>query len=188
VALAGVFLSAVGGADEGRSTRGSDPPPPSQDRQRATRAPDIYFAATRQAVADAMLQLAGVTANDVVYDLGSGDGRIVILAAQKYAAQGVGIEIDGGLVETARRTAREGGVEDRVRFVIGDLFDMDVSKADVVTLYLSASINASLEAKLRRELKPGARIVSHQFPIGRWMPDRTVAAVDGTDLYLWTIR
>jgi SAM-dependent methyltransferase len=156
--------------------------------QRPARAPDIYFAATRQPVADAMLQLAGVTATDLVYDLGSGDGRIVILAAQKYLARGVGVEIDPMLVEASRRTAREGGVEQQVTFVEGDLFSADLSRATVVTLYLSASLNASLEPKLRRELKPGARIVSHQFPIGGWAPDKTVRAVDGTDLFLWTIR
>jgi predicted RNA methylase len=149
--------------------------------------PDVVYVPTPQAVVDAMLQLADVKANDVVYDLGSGDGRIVITAARKYGARGVGIEIDPALVETSRRTARDGGVDRLVQFAHGDLFDADLSSADVVMLYLSASINASLEPKLRRELKRGARIVSHQFPIGRWPPDRTVRAIDGTDLYLWTI-
>jgi len=151
------------------------------------RPPDIYFAATRQPVVDAMLQLAAVTAADVVYDLGSGDGRIVILAAQKYGASGVGIEIDPKLVQTSRQIATDGGVDQRVRFIEGDLFQADLSMATVVMLYLSASINESLEPKLRRELKPGARIVSHQFPIGGWKPDQVVRAVDGTDLMLWVI-
>jgi SAM-dependent methyltransferase len=181
LAISAVTLAAGGQARVPVTPNAPDGRPPS-------RVPDIYFAATRQPVADAMLQLAGVTANDLVYDLGSGDGRIVILAAQKYGARGVGIEIDGRLVDTARRTAREGGVAERVQFVEGDLFDADLSQADVVTLYLSASINARLEEKLRRELKTGARVVSHQFPIARWAPDRTVRAVDGTDLHLWTIR
>src|SRR5262247_3190982 len=118
---------------------------PPQPATTQTKGPDIHFTPTRQAVADAMLQLAGVTAKDVVYDLGSGDGRIVILAAQKYGARGLGVEIDRTLVASARQTAREGGVERLVQFVEGDLFDADLSKADVVTLYLSASINASLE-------------------------------------------
>ena len=102
-----------------------------------------------------MLQLAAVTAADVVYDLGSGDGRIVILAAQKYGASGVGIEIDPKLVQTSRQIATDGGVDQRVRFIEGDLFQADLSMATVVMLYLSASINESLEPKLRRELKPG---------------------------------
>jgi SAM-dependent methyltransferase len=151
------------------------------------RQPDVYFAPTRHAVADAMLKLARVTADDVVYDLGSGDGRIVILAAQKYGARGVGIEIDPRLVAISREVAREGEVEDRVRFVEGDLFTADISAATVVTLYLSPGINLQLEAKLKRELRPGARIVSHQFPIGDWTPDRAVRAEDGTDLFLWTV-
>lgn len=152
------------------------------------RAPDIHFAATQQAVADAMLQLAGVGPGDVVYDLGSGDGRIIILAAQKYGARGVGIEIDPALVQRSRQTALEGAVDDRATFIEGDLFTADVTAATVVTLYLSPTINLDLEPKLRRELKPGSRIVSHQFPIGRWEPDRVVRASDNTDLYLWTIR
>jgi SAM-dependent methyltransferase len=151
------------------------------------RAPDMYFAPTREEVADAMLQLAGVTAEDVVYDLGSGDGRIVILAAQKYGARGVGIEIDPRLVRISREVAREGEVEGRVTFVEGDMFAADISAATVVTLYLSSGVNRQLEPKLRRELRPGARIVSHQFGIGRWVPDRTVRASDGTDLFLWTV-
>ena len=149
--------------------------------------PDIHFVATPQPVADAMLKLAGVTPGDVVYDLGSGDGRIVILAAQKYRARGVGIEIDPRLVEISRQVAREGEVDDRVTFIEGDLFAADLSKATVVTLWLSETVNARLEAKLKRELRPGARVVSHQFPIGRWPPDRQITA-DGEDIYLWTIK
>jgi len=134
-----------------------------------------------------MLQLAHVTRDDVVYDLGSGDGRIVILAAQKYNARGVGIEIDEHLVEISREIARDGAVADRTQFIQGDLFDVDISPATVVTLYLSEAVNARLEPKLRHELKPGARIVSHQFPIGSWTPDDTMT-VDGETLFLWTIR
>ena len=151
-----------------------------------TRAPDVYFASTRQAVADAMLTLAGVTAGDVVYDLGSGDGRIVILAAQKYGARGVGVEIDPKLVALSRELAREGGVADKVSFVEGDLFLTDITPATVVTLYLSTTINADLEPKLRRELRPGARIVSQQFRIGGWPPQQTIVAA-GQELFLWTI-
>ena len=152
------------------------------------RAPDIFFVPTWQPVVYQMLDLAAVTKTDVVYDLGSGDGRIVIIAAQKYGARGVGIELDAKLVEVSRQVAREAEVADRVTFVQGDLFQADISKATVVTLFLSPTANAELEAKLRRELRPGTRIVSHQFKIGRWAPDRTErAADDGTELYLWTV-
>jgi SAM-dependent methyltransferase len=156
--------------------------------QRPSRPPDIFFVPTRESVADAMLQLAGITPDDVVYDLGSGDGRIVALAAQKYRARGVGIEIDPKLVATSWEVAREAGITDRVTFVEGDLFTADISGATIVTLYLSTGVNRQLEPKLRRELKPGTRIVSHQFPIGTWKPERTVRAEDGTDLFLWIVR
>ena len=142
---------------------------------------------TPQPLADAMLRLAGVTKNDVVYDLGSGDGRIVVLAAQKYGARGVGIEIDHRLVEISRDVAREGEVADRVTFVEGDLFTADISKATVVTLWLSTTVNLRLEAKLKHDLRPGTRIVSRQFPIGAWPPDQTVHVGDEI-LRLWTIR
>lgn len=153
----------------------------------APRTPDIYFAPTPQRVANEMLSLAAVTSRDVVYDLGSGDGRIVVLAAQKFGARGVGIELDRRLVELSRQVAREGDVAERTSFIEGDLFTTDISAATVVTLYLSPTVNRELEPKLRRELKPGTRIVSHQFPIGRWTPDRTTRASDGTDLYLWIV-
>src|SRR5262249_42580894 len=132
-----------------------------------------------------MLKLARVTPSDIVYDLGSGDGRIVILAAQKYGARGVGIEIDPKLVALSRTVAREGEVADRVTFIEGDLFDADLSRATVVTLWLTQSLNARLPPKRFRELKPGARIVARQFPLSV-APDRT-QTVDGEDLFLWTI-
>ncbi len=154
--------------------------------QAPSRAPDIYFAPTRHNIADAMLSLASVGPHDVVFDLGSGDGRIVILAAQKYGAIGVGVEIDPLLVQRSRQVAREGAVAHRVTFTEGDLFAADISPATVVTLYLNHSTNLRLEPKLKRELRPGTRIVSHQFPIGRWVPERTVM-VDGVPLFLWTV-
>ena len=153
----------------------------------AAKTPDIHFAVTPQPLADAMLTLARTTKQDVVYDLGSGDGRIVILAAQKYGARGVGIELVHRLVEVSRTVAREGEVADRVTFVEGDLFTADISKATVVTLWLSTTVNRRLEAKLKRELRPGTRIVSRQFPIGAWAPDQTVTVGDEI-LRLWTIR
>jgi SAM-dependent methyltransferase len=155
--------------------------------QNPARTPDVHFTPTRYAIADAMLQLAAVTANDVVYDLGSGDGRVLILAAQKYGARGVGIELDPALVATARQIAAEGGVADRVTFIEGDFYLSDLSKATVVTLYLSPLINKRLEPKLKAELRPGARIVSHDFPIGDWTPDVRQEADEAT-LMLWRIR
>jgi cyclopropane fatty-acyl-phospholipid synthase-like methyltransferase len=155
-----------------------------QDRPAKT--PDIHYTPTRHAIADAMLQMAQVTRSDVVYDLGSGDGRIPIIAAQKYGARGIGVEIDPGLVEASRMNARDAGVMDRVTFITGDLFTVDLSSATVVTLYLSPSVNALLEGKLRA-LRPGTRIVSHEFPIGRWTPDAT-KQVDEATLFLWRVR
>jgi hypothetical protein len=155
--------------------------------QRPSRSPDIFFAPTRQPIVDAMLRLAGVTAKDVVYDLGSGDGRIVVLAAQKYGAKGVGIELDPKLVVLSRQIASDSGVGSSVTFIEGDLFTADISPATVVTLYLSASMLRDLEVKLKAELHKGTRIVSHQFPIGRWEPARTIT-VDGANLYLWVVR
>jgi SAM-dependent methyltransferase len=156
--------------------------------QRPTRAPDIFFVPTWEPVVYQMLELASVTKDDVVYDLGSGDGRIVILAAQKYGARGVGIELNPRLVEISRQVAREAQVTERVHFIEGDLFTSDISAATVVTLFLSSSANDELEPKLRRELKPGTRIVSHQFGIGKWAPEKTVRAdEDRTNLYLWRV-
>jgi SAM-dependent methyltransferase len=156
--------------------------------RRPARTPDMYFVPTWYPVADEMLTLAGVTPDDVVYDLGSGDGRIVILAAQKYGARGVGIELDPRLVDISRQVARDGEVTDRVRFIEGDMFEADLSEATVVTLYLSYSVNRRLEPKLRRELRPGTRIVSHQFSMGTWTPDKRVQSKeDRTDLLLWIV-
>ena len=149
-------------------------------------AQDIHFAATPMAVADAMLRLARVTPADVVYDLGSGDGRIVILAAQKYGARAVGIEIDPQLVALSRQVARDGEVASRATFVQGNFFTADISAATVVTLWLSEGINARLAPRLRRELRPGTRIVSHQFHMGDWTPEAT-ARQDNEDIFLWTV-
>jgi SAM-dependent methyltransferase len=157
-----------------------------RDPQSPPRPPDVHFAATPMPVADAMLKLARVSSNDVVYDLGSGDGRIVILAAQKYGARGVGIEIDPRLVELSRTVARDGEMTDRVTFIEGDLFAADISAATVVTLWLTASVNARLTPKLLRELRPGTRIVAHQFPLGPWTPEQTVR-VGGEEIFLWTV-
>ena len=149
------------------------------------RTPDVHYTPTRHAIADAMLQLASVGADDVVYDLGSGDGRIPIIAAQKYGARGVGIELDPALVATARQNASDAQVTNRVSFLVGDLFEADLTDATVVTLYLSPNILKRLEPALRG-LKPGTRIVSHQFPIGGWVPEKRIT-VDEAELLLWVV-
>jgi len=135
-----------------------------------------------------MLELAHVTAADVVYDLGSGDGRIPITAAQRYVARGVGIEIDSTLVRESNSRLAQSGVVDRVRFVNQDLFETDLSEATVVTVFLLPRVLDRLLPKLRRELKPGTRLVSHQYHFGdEWPPDET-RDVYGLTIYLWTIR
>lgn len=153
--------------------------------QAPLRTPDIHYTPTRHFVADAMLQLAGVTAGDVVYDLGSGDGRIPIIAAQKYGARGVGIEIDARLVAQSWGNANEAEVANRVKFVVGDLFEADLSDATVVTMFLSPAIMKRLMPRLRA-LKPGTRIVSHQFQMPGWPPDGR-RKVDEADIFLWSV-
>lgn len=149
--------------------------------------PDVIYVPTPQAAVEAMLDLAKVKPGDVVYDLGSGDGRIVITAAKKYGARGVGIEIDPALVKKARDNAAAAGVSNRVRFVAQDLFTSDIREATVVTLYLLQSLNERLRPKLIRELKPGTRIVSHMFNMGpEWPPEQTLE-VDRSRIFFWTI-
>jgi protein-L-isoaspartate O-methyltransferase len=148
------------------------------------------FATTPEDVVDRMLALARTTKDDVVYDLGSGDGRICIAAAKKYGARAVGLEIDPRLVEEARANARAAGVEHLVEFRLEDALKADVSKATVVTLYVLASGNARLRPILTRQLRPGARIVSHAFSMGpTWPADQvdhfSSAQGDEVTLYLW---
>ena len=152
------------------------------------RAPDVFYLPTPQPVVDAMLKLAAVTDRDVVYDLGCGDGRIPITAAQKYGARGVGIDIDPKRIQEANENAKAAGVTDKVRFLNQDLFTSDFSEASVVTLYLLPSLNEKLMPKLKKELRPGTRVVSHAFDMGTaWLPD-TREEVEGKSIYLWTIR
>ena len=132
-----------------------------------------------------MLQLAGVAAGDVVYDLGSGDGRIPIIAAQKYGARGLGIEIDPRLVTQSWGNANDAEVANRVKFIVGDLFEADLSEATIVTMYLSPSIMKRLIPKLRA-LTPGTRLVSHQFDMPGWPPDER-RQVDEAEILLWRV-
>jgi ribosomal protein L11 methylase PrmA len=154
--------------------------------QQPLRSPDVIFVPTPQEVVDAMLKLAKVTKNDVVYDLGSGDGRIPITAAKAYGARGVGIDIDPQRIKEATENLKNSGVGDRVKFLNQDLFTTDISEATVVTLYLLPSLNLKLMPKLNKELKPGTRIVSHAFDMGDWKPEKELD-VDGRKVYFWTI-
>jgi len=151
-----------------------------------SRAPDVPYIPTPEDVVEEMLRLAEVTRNDLVYDLGSGDGRIVIAAAKKHGARGVGIELDPNLIEISRRKARLAGVEHMVTFLEADLFRTDLSAATVVTLYLIPTMNLALRPKLLRELSPGTRIVSHKFDMGDWSPLRTVHIYDSA-VHLWVV-
>ncbi len=147
---------------------------------------DVPYVRTPQVVVEQMLELADVSEEDVVYDLGSGDGRFVITAAQQFGARGVGIEIDPELVRDARESASFAGVSDQVEFRQGDLFEADIREATVVTLYLLPSINLKLRPKLLEQLEPGARVVSHDFDMNGWAPDST-EAVGEDSIYLWRI-
>jgi ubiquinone/menaquinone biosynthesis C-methylase UbiE len=148
---------------------------------------DVPYVPTNQPVVEAMLEVAGVSAQDVVYDLGCGDGRIVVTAAQKYGARSVGVDIDPERIQEANQNAKRAGVTGRVKFIEGDLFKADIHEATVVTLYLLPEINLKLKPKLLRELKPGTRIVSHDFTMGTaWPPEKTVRIGRDT-IYLWTI-
>jgi ribosomal protein L11 methylase PrmA len=149
------------------------------------RTPDVIFVPTPQEVVDAMLKLAKVTKNDVVYDLGSGDGRIPITAAKQYGARGVGIDIDPTRIAEATANLKTAGVGDRVRFLNQDLFTTDISEATVVTLYLLPTLNLKLIPKLNKELKPGTRVVSHSFDMGE-IKARETLNVNGRTVYFWT--
>jgi 23S rRNA G2445 N2-methylase RlmL len=152
------------------------------------RTPDIFWVPTPDAVVTGMLKLANVGKDDVVYDLGCGDGKIVIAAAQQFGARGVGVDIDPQRIKESNDNAKKAGVTDRVTFVLGDIFDPNVkiSDATVVTLYLLPSLNEKLSPRLRSELKPGSRIVSHSFPMGDWTPDKT-QEIDGRSVHLWIV-
>lgn len=155
----------------------------------ALRSPDVIFVPTPPEAVAAMLKLAKVGPNDVVYDLGSGDGRIPIAAVQTFKARSaVGIDIDPKRISEANENLKKAGVGDRVRFLNQDLFTTPIGEATVVTLYLLQSLNEKLMPKLQKELKPGSRVVSQTFSMGeKWPPDQTLQ-VEGRNLYLWTIK
>ena len=150
------------------------------------REPDVGYEPSPQNVVERMLKLANVHKGDVVYDLGCGDGRIVITAAKQFGATGVGIDIDPIRIKESLQNAHKAGVIDRVTFSIGDLFTADIQEATVVALFLSYSVNLKLRPKLLRELKPGTRVVSYYWSMDDWKPDKRIE-VDGDPIYLWTI-
>ena len=152
-----------------------------------TRHPDVPYLPTPQPVVDAILKLAGVKSGDVLYDLGSGDGRIPITAARLHGIRAVGIEIDPKLIAEARANAVAAGVQNKVRFTEADLFTANFADATVITLYLKPALNLKLMPRLKSELRPGTRIVSHNFDMGDWKPDRRIE-VEGRYLFLWTIK
>ena len=163
---------------------------PARETPTFTQTPDAPYVPTPPEVVARMLREARVGPDDVVYDLGSGDGRIVIAAARDFGARAVGIELDAKLVQDSRESALAARVGERTTFVWKDIFDVDLSPATVVTIYLFPDVNARLVPKLRRELRPGARIVSHQFPLGDWTPDRWLqleSTVRRHTLMFWTI-
>ena len=155
--------------------------------QAPSRTPDVIYVPTPQEVVVGMLKLAKVGSGDVVYDLGSGDGRIPITAVKEFgAARAVGIDIDPQRINEANANAKTAGVTDRVRFLNQDLFTSDFRDATVVTLYLLPTLNVKLRPKLWAELKPGTRVVSHSFDMGDWVPEQTVQ-IAGKNIFFWTI-
>jgi SAM-dependent methyltransferase len=185
--MMGMALVLLGGAAPRSQTA---PAPAGQqsvvDQATPLRRPDVIYVPTQPEVVDAMLKLANVTKDDVVYDLGCGDGRIVVAAARAFGAKAVGIDIDPQRIAEANANAKTAGVEGRVKFILGDLFEQDLKEATVVTLYLLNQLNLKLRPKLWKELKPGTRVVSHAFDMGDWQPEQK-QDVGGTTIYLWRI-
>ena len=149
---------------------------------------DVPYVPTPQEVVERMLQMAKVGKNDVLFDLGCGDGRIVVTAAKAHGARGTGIDLDPERIREARKNAEQAGVASKVNFKVADLFETDVSAASVVTLYLLPNVNTRLRPQLWKQLKVGSRVVSHAFDMGpEWPPEKT-DSVDGRSIYYWTIK
>jgi SAM-dependent methyltransferase len=146
---------------------------------------DVMWVPTPDAAVERMLSMAGVGARDLVYDLGSGDGKIAIMAARRFGARAVGVEYDTDMIVLSRAAAKKEGVADRVRFVQADIFDYDFREATVVTLYLLSTLNVKLRPKIL-EMKPGTRVASHMFRMGDWEPDEQ-ARVASSDLFFWVV-
>ena len=175
-----VLLLTTGLAGAPAAQQTAAPPP--------VREPDVIFVPTRQAVADGMMKLANVGKNDVVYDLGCGDGQLV-MAAARAGARAVGIDINPQRIAEATANIKAAGFENRITLILGDFFDpkVKIDDATVVTLYLLERLNIQLIPRLKTELKPGSRVVSHAWTMGsQWAPDK-IGNVEGTPIYLWTI-
>jgi SAM-dependent methyltransferase len=175
--LLGLLVAAAGPARAQLEVLGGDPP--------VVPGKDVMWVPTPDAAVDRMLAMAGVGPRDLVYDLGSGDGKIAIAAARRFGARAVGIEYAAEMVELSRANALKAGVGDRVRFRQADLFASDFSEATVVTLYLLTTINLKLRPQIL-EMRPGTRVVSHMFRMGDWEPDES-ARVGSSDVYLWVV-
>ncbi|HWV73697.1 MAG TPA: class I SAM-dependent methyltransferase [Pseudosphingobacterium sp.] len=147
---------------------------------------DVPYVSTKPEVVDAMLKIAKVNKDDLIYDLGCGDGRIVIMAAKEYGAKGVGVDIDPLRIKEANENAIKEGVTDHVTFIEQDLFEVDFSEATVVTLYLLPYVNLKLRPLLLEKLKPGTRIVSNEFDMGDWKPEKQITVGEST-IYFWTV-
>lgn len=150
------------------------------------RPPDVRYEPSSEAISRAILKLADVTGKDVVYDLGCGDGRIVIMAVKEFGARAVGIDIDPERIKESQVNAQHAGAGPRAQFRNEDLFESDISKATVVTLYLWPWVNLKLMPKLLRELRPGTRVVSHSHDMGEWRPEKSIR-VEGDEIHLWRI-
>lgn len=191
ILLIPLFLLACDNRGEAEAMAALAPPPQhswkSVDQlEEAALGKDVPYVPTRMDTVEEMLRLGSVSADDVVFDLGCGDGRIVIAAAEKYGASGVGIDIDPVRIKEAEENAKKAGVTEKVRFIRGDLFHADLREATAVMLYLLPSVNVRLRPKLLAELRPGTPVVSHDFDMGQWKADaRTTVGTD--DLFLWII-
>jgi tRNA G37 N-methylase Trm5 len=154
------------------------------------KSPDVPYVPTNEKVVDEMLKVAKVGKNDVLFDLGSGDGRIPITAAKRWGTRGFGVDIDPARIKEARENATKAGVADKVKFMQQDLFDTDIKSATVVTLYLLPEVNLRLRPKLLADLKPGTRVVSHNYDMGDWKPQQTITVKlpDGEHtVYYWVV-
>lgn len=183
-----LFLSCVAAAMLSAALAAAQTPQPRRE-------PDVPFVPTTEPAVEAMLKLAGVKKTDILYDLGCGDGRIVVAAAKMFGAHAVGVDINPVRIAEAKENAAKAGVEKLVRFEENDLFEADIHEATVVTLFLLPNINLKLRPKLLQDLKPGTRIVSNTFDMGEWKPDKEATVGDADDedsylshrLYLWVV-
>jgi hypothetical protein len=186
--LAALAVAAPAAALEPHSSQASFQLAQAQKQQppQRTQSPDVIYVPTPQEVVDEMLKLADVKKGDVLYDLGSGDGRIPVTAAKKYGIRAIGIDIDPTRIREATENAKKNGVTNLVLFRNGSLFKAYYKEATVVTLYLLPDLNVKLRPRLWTELKPGTRVVSHQFDMGDWKPEKTVE-LGGRTIYFWTV-